>query len=178
MCCAVLSFLYVCPTLYDPMHCSPPESSIHGILQARILEWVPIPFYQEIFRTQGLNLHPECLLHCRKTLYHWANRETHNNPYQQLITWNQNGHIKESNLIVKYSLGRILGKCTWSLLESVFNWVVSVAHKFIFFQKTAREVVSLYLSHSFSQKKKKANRIKWFVHNKYALPWTVYYIES
>ena len=33
-----------CPTLYDPMDCSPPGSSVHGILQARILEWVAIPF--------------------------------------------------------------------------------------------------------------------------------------
>ena len=32
------------PTLCDPMDCSPPGSSIHGILQARILEWVAIPF--------------------------------------------------------------------------------------------------------------------------------------
>ena len=28
-----------CPTLWNPMDCSPPGSSIHGILQARILEW-------------------------------------------------------------------------------------------------------------------------------------------
>ena len=33
-----------CPTLFDPMHCSPPGSSVHGILQARILEWVDISF--------------------------------------------------------------------------------------------------------------------------------------
>ena len=33
----------LCPTLCDPMDCSPPGSSVHGILQARILEWVPIP---------------------------------------------------------------------------------------------------------------------------------------
>ena len=30
-------------TLCDPMNCSPPGSSVHGILQARILEWVAIP---------------------------------------------------------------------------------------------------------------------------------------
>ena len=34
----------VCPTLCDPIHCSPPGSSVYGILQARILEWVAIPF--------------------------------------------------------------------------------------------------------------------------------------
>ena len=32
------------PTLCDPMDCSPPGSSIHWILQARILEWVAISF--------------------------------------------------------------------------------------------------------------------------------------
>ena len=33
-----------CPTLCNSMDCSPPGSSVHGILQARILEWVAIPF--------------------------------------------------------------------------------------------------------------------------------------
>ena len=33
-----------CPTLFDPMDCSPPGSSIPGIFQARILEWVAISF--------------------------------------------------------------------------------------------------------------------------------------
>ena len=32
------------PTLIDPMDCSPPGSSVHGIFQARVLEWVAIPF--------------------------------------------------------------------------------------------------------------------------------------
>ena len=32
------------PTLCNPMDCSPPGSSVHGILQARILEWIAIPF--------------------------------------------------------------------------------------------------------------------------------------
>ena len=34
----------LCATLYDPMDCSLPGSSVHGILQARILEWIDIPF--------------------------------------------------------------------------------------------------------------------------------------
>ena len=33
-----------CPTLYDPTDCSLPGSSVHEILQARILEWITIPF--------------------------------------------------------------------------------------------------------------------------------------
>ena len=32
-----------CPTLCDPMGFSPPGSSVHGVLQARILEWLPFP---------------------------------------------------------------------------------------------------------------------------------------
>ena len=34
----------LCPTLCDSVDCSPPGSSVHGILQARILEWVAISF--------------------------------------------------------------------------------------------------------------------------------------
>ena len=33
-----------CPTLCDPMDCSPPSSSVHGISQARVLEWGAIAF--------------------------------------------------------------------------------------------------------------------------------------
>ena len=35
--------LHSCPTLCDPMDCSPPRASVHGILQARILEWIAMP---------------------------------------------------------------------------------------------------------------------------------------
>ena len=38
-----------CPTLCDPMDCSPPGSSVHGISQARILEWVAIPSPKKVF---------------------------------------------------------------------------------------------------------------------------------
>ena len=34
----------LCPTLRDPKDCSPPGSSVHGIFQARVLEWVAIAF--------------------------------------------------------------------------------------------------------------------------------------
>ena len=55
----------------DPMDCSPPGSSVHGISQARILVWVAIflgrSHFQEIFPMQGLNL---CLLLGRQILYH------------------------------------------------------------------------------------------------------------
>ena len=34
--------LQLCLTVWDPMHCSPPGSSVYGILQARILDWVAL----------------------------------------------------------------------------------------------------------------------------------------
>ena len=40
----------LCLTLCDPMECSLPGSSVHGILQARILEWVAISFSRESSR--------------------------------------------------------------------------------------------------------------------------------
>ena len=44
----------LCLTLCDPMDCSPSGSYVHGILQARILEWAAIPFSRETsqFRDQ------------------------------------------------------------------------------------------------------------------------------
>ena len=44
-----MKFAQLCLTLLDPMNCT-----VHGILQARILEWVPFPF-PRIFPTQGSN---------------------------------------------------------------------------------------------------------------------------
>ena len=48
-----------CPTLSDPMDCSPPGSSVHGIFQARILEWVAIAISIAIFKCKSL---PRCIV--------------------------------------------------------------------------------------------------------------------
>ena len=48
-----------CPTLSDPVDCSPPGSSNHGIFQARVLEWGAIAFSQGLMQSNikinGLN---------------------------------------------------------------------------------------------------------------------------
>ena len=63
------------PTLFDPVDCSPPSSSVRGILQARVLEWVAISSSQGSSLNQGS--HPSLLqlLHCRQILYQWATWE-------------------------------------------------------------------------------------------------------
>ena len=58
------TFDVVVQSFAAPMDCGPPGSSVHGISQARILEWIAISFSRGIFLTQGLNL---CLL----SLQHW-----------------------------------------------------------------------------------------------------------
>ena len=69
-CCCLVAQSYL--TLCDPMHCNPPEYSVHGILQARILGWVAISFSrgssQPTHRTWV-----SCI--GRWILYHWATRE-------------------------------------------------------------------------------------------------------
>ena len=52
-----------CLTLCNPMDCSPTGFSVHGILQARILEQVAMPSSRGIFLTHALNQHLLGLLH-------------------------------------------------------------------------------------------------------------------
>ena len=45
-----------CLTLCDPTDCSPPGFSVHGILQAQILEWIDIPFSRGTSQTRDRTL--------------------------------------------------------------------------------------------------------------------------
>ena len=56
----------LCLTLCNPLDCSLPGSSIHGIFQARVLEWVVISSSRGSSQTRDWNL---CLLQCRQILY-------------------------------------------------------------------------------------------------------------
>ena len=62
--------------LFVTLDWSPPVSFIHGILQARILEWVAISFSRGSSQPEDQTylLH---LLHCRRILYNWATGEAH-----------------------------------------------------------------------------------------------------
>ena len=57
-----------CPTLSDPMDCSPPGSSIHGIFQARVLEWGAIAFSCE---TDLVSYKKRCSVSFHS--WHWKN---------------------------------------------------------------------------------------------------------
>ena len=65
-----------CPTLCNPMDCSPPGPSVYGTFQARILEWVAISS-----RKSSWSVHQICVssISCigRQILYHWVTWEAH-----------------------------------------------------------------------------------------------------
>ena len=67
--CVYAKLLQSCPTLCDPMHCSPPGSSIYGILQARILQWIAVPSPQGSSppRDWTCGSYVSCI--CRQVLY-------------------------------------------------------------------------------------------------------------
>ena len=98
--CVHAKLLQSCPTLCNSRDCSLPGSSVHGILQARILQWVAISFIQGIFPIQGSNLG---LLHCRQVVYHLSHQGS---PIPFIV-------------IVKYWLCPLFCTiCTCSLLQS------------------------------------------------------------
>ena len=70
-----------CPTLLDPVDCSPPGFSVHGILQARVLEWVTISFSRESSWTS----YRACVSSIRRrSLYCWAlgsSLDPHSSPH-------------------------------------------------------------------------------------------------
>ena len=75
--CVCVTVMQSCLTLCDPMNCSLLDSSVHEILQARILEWVAMPLLQGIFLIWGSNLG---LLHCSQMLYQLSHRGSPNPP--------------------------------------------------------------------------------------------------
>ena len=63
-----MKVIQLCPTLCNPMDCSLPGSSVHGILQARVLKWVAYPFSRGSSQLRELKVN-QGLLHCRWILY-------------------------------------------------------------------------------------------------------------
>ena len=83
----------LCPTLCDPMDCSLPGSSVYGILQARILEWIAISFSRG--SSQPRDRTQVSCVSCigRQILYHWAARGRPFKAVQMKAKTNEEGGI-------------------------------------------------------------------------------------
>ena len=86
-----------CPTLHNPMDCSLPGSSVHGISQASILEWVAIPFSRGFSWPRDWTQVSCVSCIGRWILYHWATREAHR--------WNVPYHNKFHRVLPQYPQG-------------------------------------------------------------------------
>ena len=109
-----------CPTLCHPLDHSLPDSSVHGIFQARILEWIAISF-------SGSNLHLLCLVPCRCILYP-------RNHQGSLISYKKKDRRSISQFFIKFSPSH---KSAFSDLLSFFFFLVKLFavpyHVFFFF---------------------------------------------
>ena len=80
------------PNLCDPVDCNPPGSSVHGIVPARILEWVAISSFRGSSQSSDQNWVSCRSVIGRQILYHWATCEAHiligiSQLFYLLISW-------------------------------------------------------------------------------------------
>ena len=80
----------LCPTLFDPRGCGPPGSSVYGILQARILEWVAF-LSSGIFPTWQLIEPTSACISCIAGGFftHWATWEAHGRLYHTAYSYSE-----------------------------------------------------------------------------------------
>ena len=93
-----------CPVLCDPMDCSPPGSSVHGIFQARTLEWVAISYSRGYSQLRDRTC-VSCVSYIdRQILYHWATWEALQMTYNiKVAKWTLSSHrYKIGNCILLF----------------------------------------------------------------------------
>ena len=124
-----------CPTLCEPpMDCSPAASTVHGIFQARILEWITISFSRGSSHVSWVS----CI--GRWILYHWATRKTLliSSKNHNLPTWEKWIHIKVKQGQRALTLWSWASRCLflsggmahgiwWDLRSPTMDWTNSTA---------------------------------------------------
>ena len=76
-----------CPTLCDPMDCSLPGSPVHGILQARTLEWVAISFSKRNYRKKESEVTQSCLTLCNPMDFSLLGSSIHGMFQARVLEW-------------------------------------------------------------------------------------------
>ena len=99
-----------CPTLCDPMDCSLPGSSVHGIFQTRVLEWIAISFSRGSSRPRNWT---QVSLIAGRCFYHLSHQGSYDKPRQ---------HIKQQNY-------HFADKCPSSGFSSSHVWMWELDQK-------------------------------------------------
>ena len=76
-----------CPTLCNPVDCSPPGPSVHGTLQARTLEWVTISFSKRNYRNKESEVSQSCLTLCNPMDYSPPGSSIHGIFQARVLEW-------------------------------------------------------------------------------------------
>ena len=114
----------LCPTLWDPMDCSPQGFSAHGILQATVMEWVIIPF-SRISSLPKDQTSVSCIINGVFTV--WATREAQKQRHQ--------GKLQSCAMTQIFKIG-VFYKYTWTKINS--NWAASMGVE-IFIRKREKQ---------------------------------------
>ena len=140
-----------CPTLCDPMDCSPLGSSVHGILQARILEWVAISFSRGSSWPRD-QTQASCI--AGQFFTFWATKEV---LLEQTAReeWNQHWNIKWCGSYKHVCL--FPGSCHNTVIEGT-DYMVRVSLPLVSFIKQNEELN--YVCESEARKRCQYNRIK------------------
>ena len=130
---------WLCPSLCNPMDYRRSGSSVHGILQARILEWAATPSSRGSFWPRDWTCISCVILHCRQLLYHWATREAqyigHVQPYCKTRLWKDCGfRFPSQALSSSCFLIQMVMSCSWPEMPLVSIWwgieiFISTIHK-------------------------------------------------
>ena len=124
----------LCPALCDPMDCSPPGSSVHEVLQARVLEWVAISSSRGSSwpRNQTWGSCISCI--GRRILYNWATWEA---PYWLLEFLNYNRlkvadkkrkAIRKRHLTAQLTVDRKEDRKPWLIAQYRWRPQISAIH--------------------------------------------------
>ena len=117
MCVCVYIYIYIlhvhakllqlCPAVCDPVDCRPPGSSVHGIFQARILEWVAKPSSRGSSQPSDRTL-VSCI--GRQILYHCATWEA---PFYLLLS-PLSHQLSMAHILTSTGLAAGAASCLWS----------------------------------------------------------------
>ena len=111
-----------CPILCNPMDCGPPGSSVHGIFQAGILEWLDVSSSRGSFHPRDW-IHISCIpCFGRQILYQWATWEALSTYILQNGLW---GPLTSLIVCIPHSL--IISTTTGTLSASVFTYLRNTA---------------------------------------------------